>query len=630
VYGVPGVLTAFLRSTEMKRELILGLTVFLFSGGLCLAVCPSADLTGDCSVDFSDFALIAIDWPTTDFNDVAEMANQWLYGGAISDHVFRISIEMAWDYEEPDVDDTEYQFEIEVLADDTVEKVEFLTPAGNTFEIPNTPEALYVTPEGEYEIGVDYYDDEAGYEFGYYVGFYDQNGLTAYGDGEYIVTAHYKNGWQDQTAVWFGIPQTTDPIPQPVQEPRFTSFSHEDELISPVTIEWECCTDPAANLIWVGLDNSTTGEEYNSMFPVDACGFDQPLELNEGFYDEVGLGYEVWYFTHNNDGIYVEVGKYSEIDYEFTVALVSEKMVRIPGGEFQMGDSLNEGSLYELPVHTAALDSFFMSTCEITNQQYCDYLNSTHSYCLITITNGVVYQSDSEAGYAYCDTSSSDTESQIAYNDVSDVFSVRAKDGRDMSDDPMVQVSWYGAAAYCNWRSQQEGYQGCYDLSTWDCNFTNSGFRLPTEAEWEYAARGGEQSPYYRFPWGDTISHSQANYYSSGNYSYDMSPTSRYHPTWDDGVYPYTSPVESFAANGYGLYDMAGNVFEWCNDWYDSGYYDYSPTSNPTGPTGGADRVLRGGSWHFSAAYCRIADRDYHGPGFRYFNHGFRPVLHIE
>jgi len=315
---------------------------------------------------------------------------------------------------------------------------------------------------------------------------------------------------------------------------------------------------------------------------------------------------------------------------------VPDDMAYIPDGNFVMGDHHGDGYSNELPVHSVLLDAFFMSRYEITNQQYCDYLNSAYPG-QIKVVSGVVYaSSDSSNSYPYCDTHSYDADSQIDYNDVSGTFSVREKGGRDMSDDPMVQVSWYGSVAYCNWRSSEGGYEACYNLSTWECDFSKHGYRLATEAEWEYAARGGQHNPYYRFPWGDTISHSQANYYSywsggSPYYSYDVSTTSGYHPTWNDGIYPYTSPAGSFSANGFGVYDMAGNVWEWCNDWYDSNYYNVSPYDNPEGPASGTSRVLRGGSWINDAGSCRVAGRTTRiPPGFRYFSNGFRIVLDLN
>jgi len=309
---------------------------------------------------------------------------------------------------------------------------------------------------------------------------------------------------------------------------------------------------------------------------------------------------------------------------------IPDDMMLVPGGTFEMGDNFSEGDADELPVHTVTMDSFHIGKYAITNRQYCDFLNSAMSEGLITVTSGVLYKAGYGTTYPYCDTDSADANSQIDYSGSG--FSVSTKLGRDMSFDPMVQVSWYGAAAYCNWRSEEEGYETCYDPCDPNspCDFSKKGHRLATEAEWEYAARGGLSGR--RFPWGDTISHSQANYYSywqqsSPYYSYDVSPTQGHHPTWDDGVCPYTSPVASFAANGYGLYDMTGNVWEWCNDWYDSDYYDSSPTNNPTGPISGDYRILRGGAWNLYANWCRVAFRYNYNPSNRAYSVGFRLVL---
>ena len=138
---------------------------------------------------------------------------------------------------------------------------------------------------------------------------------------------------------------------------------------------------------------------------------------------------------------------------------------------------------------------------------------------------------------------------------------------------PAVNVSWNDAAAYAQWADKH----------------------LPTEAEWEYAARGGLEGKSY--PCGDFISHDDANYYGTGGKD-----------RWSG-----TSPVGSFSANPYGLYDMAGNVWEWCSDWYDSDYYKHTPGLNPRGPESGSKHVLRGGSWGGYAFNISVAIRNYYG-----------------
>jgi formylglycine-generating enzyme len=303
-------------------------------------------------------------------------------------------------------------------------------------------------------------------------------------------------------------------------------------------------------------------------------------------------------------------------------------MIMIPGGTFQMGDFFQEGLFNEWPVHEVTLDSLAMEKYETTNGQYCAFLNEAYPSRL-KVVNGVVYAADdSRNKVPYCDTSISNTDSQIDFSD--NLFRVRTKVGKDMSRHPVLLVSWCGAAAYCNWRSQREGREICYTLSSWTCDFTRKGYRLSTEAEWEYAARGGLVGK--RFPWGDTITQEQANYYSywkDGQHydPYDLNPIEGYHPLWEDGVIPYTSPVGSFPANGFGIYDMAGNLWEWCNDWY--GTYHLAPQTNPTGPGPGVNftRVVRGGSWGNNAYNNRVAIRGWYSPSIRYYHFGFRVVL---
>jgi formylglycine-generating enzyme required for sulfatase activity len=183
----------------------------------------------------------------------------------------------------------------------------------------------------------------------------------------------------------------------------------------------------------------------------------------------------------------------------------------------------------------------------------------------------------------------------------------------EASNNPVEQVRWSDAVRYCNARSRAEGLEPCYDLETWQCNFDADGCRLPTEAEWEYACRAGTRTAYF---FGD-----------------DPSKLKDY--AWfEDNAGGQPRPVGQKPPNPWGLYDMHGNVWEWCNDFYKVDYYQESPQENPKGPKTGDNKVVRGGAWKFSARSCRSGYRYNEDPGyvdvcFGYDIYGFRCVRNV-
>jgi formylglycine-generating enzyme required for sulfatase activity len=205
------------------------------------------------------------------------------------------------------------------------------------------------------------------------------------------------------------------------------------------------------------------------------------------------------------------------------------------------------------------------------------------------------------------------------YTDLAEGASDEGTDYSRGADYPVQCVSWRDVVKWLNARSEMERRTPCYTVARSYyrtggrndvyCDFSADGYRLPTSEEWEYAARGGLVGK--RFPWGDTITHDRANYYSSSDYSYDTSSTRGYHPEYEHGGWgPCTSPVGSFAGNSYGLYDLVGNVWEWCWDWKPGGEGGY--------------RVIRGGAYNSDTEVCRVGHVYGYSPCNRSDMYGFR------
>ncbi len=231
--------------------------------------------------------------------------------------------------------------------------------------------------------------------------------------------------------------------------------------------------------------------------------------------------------------------------------------VQIPGGRFTMGD---EDEIDAAP-HEVLLGSFYIDTYLVTQEHYQKIMGDNPS---------------------------------------------RWKGEKN----PVEQVRWSDAVRFCNKRSNLEGFVPCYDLESWECNFDADGYRLPTEAEWEYACRAGTQTAYF-----------------TGNNSSKLAD----YAWFDKNSGGHPQPVGQKQPNPWGLYDMCGNLWQWCNDFYQVDYYEESLEENPRGPKAGDSKVVRGGAWKSSADSCRAGYRYNENPGyadvcFGYDIYGFRCV----
>jgi formylglycine-generating enzyme required for sulfatase activity len=254
-------------------------------------------------------------------------------------------------------------------------------------------------------------------------------------------------------------------------------------------------------------------------------------------------------------------------------------------GVFTMGnaDSDRDEETYE---HEVTLTrAYAISKYEITHAEFIEFLNGAGVDSEGELNEKVVYNL-------------SGTYSAISYEE--ETFSFESESVINDSDCPVVNVSWYGAASFCNWLSSEAGLEPAYDTDKWTCDYDASGYQLPSEAEWEYASRGGAKSKGFSYSGSDSID-SVAWY---GDNSYDLGS--------DDPDYGIHTVGEK-ASNELGIFDMSGNAYEWCNDFYDGSYYENSVSTNPRGGDYdsyyNAFRILRGGCWTTRDSYSESTHR---------------------
>jgi formylglycine-generating enzyme required for sulfatase activity len=301
------------------------------------------------------------------------------------------------------------------------------------------------------------------------------------------------------------------------------------------------------------------------------------------------------------------------------------KLVKIPAGEFLMGSHETKDELRkafpqyearrferaiddEYPAHRARITKpFYLAATAVTVRQFRRFVAETN------------YKTDAERNDPANDTPGDSRRSGpggYGFNKETGKLDEHRNPkhtwrdtGFPQADDhPVVDVSWNDAVAFCKWLGEKERRK----------------YRLPTEAEWEYACRAGTNTRYWC---GDDpgLLLKVANIYDQAS-AKTFPEWSKYVLGGNDG-FAFTAPVGSFRPNPFGLYDMHGNVWQWCSDFYGEDYYAHSPVDDPQGPPSGEQHVRRGGAWHSWALYCRSSFRNYNTPQSRYFNLGFRLAL---
>ncbi len=276
-------------------------------------------------------------------------------------------------------------------------------------------------------------------------------------------------------------------------------------------------------------------------------------------------------------------------------------MVFIKGGTFDMGYDYGEED--ERPRHQVTVSDFYLAKYQVTVSEFKKFIGGSRYQ-----TNA-----DIKKGSFYWDGLDWQFKAGVNWKHAAD-----GKEVEDLSEyhHPVVHVSWYDAIYYCNWLSKKHDLEPVYEIdsSMVIANWEANGYRLPTEAEWEYAARSGGEDEKYAGTSVDSLVFMYGNYWE---------PDPAEATVMDD--FSYTSPVGSFEPNKLGLYDMSGNVWEWCWDWYGIYYYEKSQDStDPEGPEEGIHRTQRGGSWKSTYPYLQCVFRGYFSPDDGDYSIGFR------
>ncbi len=279
--------------------------------------------------------------------------------------------------------------------------------------------------------------------------------------------------------------------------------------------------------------------------------------------------------------------KEGEEEYTLTEVLmqIEENMVLIKGGCFKMGNRFDDGNKDEKPVHKVCVDDFYIGKYEVTVGEFRMFVDDT----------GYKTEAEEKGGMQHWDGEEWEKKVDVYWDNTGFL---------QTESQPVVGVSWNDTQEFIKWLNMKSG----------------KSFRLSTEAEWEYAARSRGKK--YKYSWGNGT--------PSGNVA--DKTTKKTFPRWitwegyDDG-FLFTAPVGSFEPNKLGLYDMTGNVWEWCSDWYDKEYYKKSEKQNPLGPPGGVHRVNRGSCWHCGPELNRVTFRSYIYADYRFITLGFRLAM---